>query len=90
MAYGILVQLRLEEMIQGNKLAATSRQQLLKFYEEIGLPRSLEDLGLSQVTLEELRQAAIVTCHPNSDIHRLPFKVSPEQLLSAMVSTVGA
>ena len=89
-AYGILVQLRLEEMIQGNKLAATSRQQLLKFYEEIGLPRSLEDLGLSQVTLEELRQAAIVTCHPNSDIHRLPFKVSPEQLLSAMVSTVGA
>ncbi|MGK7886115.1 MAG: iron-containing alcohol dehydrogenase family protein, partial [Crocosphaera sp.] len=77
-AYGILVQLRLEEMIQGNKLAATSRQQLLKFYEEIGLPRSLEDLGLSQVTLEELRQAAIVTCHPKSDIHRLPFKVSPE------------
>ncbi len=89
-AYGILVQLRLEEMIQGNKLAATSRQQLLKFYEEIGLPRSLEDLGLSQVTLEELRQAAIVTCHSNSDIHRLPFKVSPEQLLSAMVSTLVA
>ena len=87
-AYGILVQLRLEEMIQGNKLAATSRQQLLKLYEEIGLPRSLEYLGLSQVTLEELRQAAIVTCNPNSDIHRLPFKVSPEQLLSAMVSTL--
>ncbi|MGK7884936.1 MAG: oxidoreductase, partial [Crocosphaera sp.] len=52
------------------------------------LPRSLEDLGLSQVTLEELRQAAIVTCHPKSDIHRLPFKVSPEKLLSAMVSTL--
>ncbi len=87
-AYGILVQLRLEEMIQGNQLAATSRQQLLKFYQEIGLPSSLEDLGLSQVTLEELRHAAVVTCHPKSDIHRLPFKVSPEQLLSAMVSTL--
>ncbi|MDJ0731184.1 MAG: iron-containing alcohol dehydrogenase family protein [Crocosphaera sp.] len=87
-AYGILVQLRLEEMIQGNQLAATSRQQLLKFYQEIGLPTSLEDLGLSQVTLEELRQAAVVTCRPKSDIHRLPFKVSPEQLLSAMVSTL--
>ncbi|MDJ0598812.1 MAG: iron-containing alcohol dehydrogenase family protein [Crocosphaera sp.] len=86
-AYGILVQLRLEEMIQGNQLAATSRQQLLKFYQEIGLPKSLEDLGLSQVALEELRQAAKVTCNPNSDIHRLPFKVSPQQLLSAMVST---
>ncbi|MGK7941364.1 MAG: iron-containing alcohol dehydrogenase family protein [Crocosphaera sp.] len=86
-AYGILVQLRLEEIIQGNQLASTSRQQLLKFYEEIGLPKTLEDLGLSQVTLEELRRAAEVTCHPNSDIHRLPFKVSPEQLLCAMVST---
>ncbi len=89
-AYGILVQLRLEEIIQGNQLAATSRQQLLKFYGEIGLPKTLEDLGLSQVTLEELRQAAEVTCHSNSDIHRLPFTVSPEQLLSAMVSTTDA
>ncbi len=87
-AYGILVQLRLEEIIQGNQLAASSRQQLLKFYEEIGLPTSLEALGLSQVTLEELRHAAVITCDPNSDIHRLPFKVSPEQLLSAMVSTL--
>lgn len=87
-AYGILVQLRLEEMLQGNQLAATSRQQLLKFYQEIGLPKSLEDLGLSRVTLEELRQAALITCQPKSDIHRLPFKVSPEQLLSAMVSTL--
>ncbi|MDJ0510511.1 MAG: iron-containing alcohol dehydrogenase family protein [Crocosphaera sp.] len=86
-AYGILVQLRLEESVQRNQLAATSRQQLLKFYDEIGLPKTLEDLGLSQVTLEELRRAAEVTCHPNSDIHRLPFKVSSEQLLSAMVSS---
>ena len=30
-AYGILAQLRLEEMLQGNQLAATARQQLLKF-----------------------------------------------------------
>ncbi|MEA5510054.1 iron-containing alcohol dehydrogenase family protein [Crocosphaera sp. UHCC 0190] len=86
-AYGILVQLRLEEMIQGNQLAASSRQQLLKFYEEIGLPKTPEDLGLGEVTLNQLRQAAKITCHPNSDIHRLPFSVSPEQLLGAMVST---
>ena len=87
-AYGILVQLRLEEMIAGNQLALTSRQQLLKFYGEIGLPKSLNDLGLSQITLAELQQAAEITCQPNSDIHRLPFSVSPEQLMAAMVSTV--
>ncbi len=86
-AYGILVQLRLEEMIQGNQLAVSARQQLLKFYAEIGLPKTLEELGLHQVNLAELRHAAAVSCHVNSDIHRLPFPVSPEQLMAAMVST---
>ena len=86
-AYGILVQLRLEEMLQGNQLAASARQQLLKFYAEIGLPQTLEDLGLGNITLVELRQAAEVACNPSSDIHRLPFEVVPDQLMAAMVST---
>ena len=86
-AYGILVQLRLEEMVQGNQLAASARQQLLKFYSEIGLPQTLEDLGLKGATLAELRHAAEIACHPRSDIHRLPFPVMPEQLIAAMVST---
>lgn len=88
-AYGILVQLRLEETILGSQLATTARQQLLKFYTEIGLPQTLNDLGLGNITLAELQQAAEVSCHPNSDIHRLPFKVVPEQLMAAMVSTTA-
>ncbi|HEY9646104.1 MAG TPA: iron-containing alcohol dehydrogenase family protein [Chroococcidiopsis sp.] len=88
-AYGILVQLRLEEMVQGNQLAATARQQLLKFYGEIGLPQTLDDLGLAQITLAELQHAADVACSPNSDIHRLPFEVTPSQLMAAMVSTTA-
>ena len=56
-AYGILVQLRLEEMVQGNQLAGTCRQQLLKFYAEIGLPQKLGDLGLGNITLSELQTA---------------------------------
>jgi glycerol dehydrogenase len=86
-AYGILVQLRLEEMLQGNQLAASARQQLLKFYAEIGLPQTLDDLNLGNVTLAQLQQAAEIACNPNSDIHRLPFKVVPQQLMAAMVST---
>ena len=88
-AYGILVQLRLEEMVQGNQLAATSRQQLLKFYTEIGLPQKLSDLGLENISLKELGQAAELALAPKSDIHRLPFKVAVEQLLAAMVSTTA-
>jgi glycerol dehydrogenase-like iron-containing ADH family enzyme len=87
-AFGILVQLRLEEF-QGNQLAATARNQLLKFYTEIGLPKSLEDLGLSDLSLRELTEIAAIACASDSDIHRLPFAVAPEQVLAAMVSTVA-
>ena len=86
-AYGILVQLRLEEMLQGNQLAVSARKQLLEFYTDIGLPQTLEDLGLGNISLSQLRLAAEVACQPNSDIHRLPFLVSSEQLMAAMVST---
>ena len=86
-AYGILVQLRLEEMLQNNQLATAARQQLLKFYGEIGLPTTLADLGLENITLKDLQRAAELSCAPNSDIHRLPFKVVPDRLLAAMVST---
>jgi glycerol dehydrogenase-like iron-containing ADH family enzyme len=86
-AYGILVQLRLEEMFQGNRLAATARQQLLDFYTEIGLPKTLADLGLSEITISQLHHAATLACQPDSDLHRLPFSVVPEQLVAAMVST---
>ncbi|WP_310422112.1 iron-containing alcohol dehydrogenase family protein [Chamaesiphon sp. VAR_48_metabat_135_sub] len=86
-AYGILVQLRLEEMLQGNQLAATARQQLLDFYTTIGLPKTLADLGLSEITIAQLHHAATLACKPDSDLHRLPFPVVPEQLVAAMVST---
>ncbi len=60
---------------------------MLEFYTDIGLPKTLEELGLGNASLMELRQAAEIACNPNSDIHRLPFAVSSEQLLAAMVST---
>ncbi len=86
-AYGILVQLRLQEMLQGDRLAATARAQLLDFYGSIGLPKTLADLGLSEITLSQLHHAANLACKPDSDLHRLPFSVVPEQLVAAMVST---
>jgi glycerol dehydrogenase-like iron-containing ADH family enzyme len=88
-AYGILVQLRLEELLRGNQLAATSRQQLLGFYQEIGLPTCLNDLGMARVPLADLQQAAEIACAPHSDIHHLPFTVDPVHLVAAMVSTTA-
>ncbi|MGD1856522.1 MAG: iron-containing alcohol dehydrogenase family protein [Leptolyngbyaceae cyanobacterium] len=88
-AYGILVQLRLEEMELSNSLAATARQQLLQFYSQIGLPMTLSDLGLGEMSLTDLRQAAEFACQPKSDIHHLPFEISSQQVMAAMVSTTA-
>ncbi|MBD0335512.1 MAG: iron-containing alcohol dehydrogenase family protein [Cyanobacteria bacterium Co-bin13] len=88
-AYGILVQLRLEEMGPKTSLAATARQQLLQFYDPVGLPKSLDDLGLGKISLAELRQAAQFACREGSDIHHLPFTVAPDCLMAAMVSTLA-
>jgi glycerol dehydrogenase-like iron-containing ADH family enzyme len=88
-AYGILVQLRLEEMLQNSGLAAASRQQLLKFYREIGLPTTLGEMGLASITLTDLECAAAFACQAGSDLHRLPFEVTPDQLMAAMVSTTA-
>jgi len=88
-AYGILVQLRLEELVQGSQLAATARQQLLQFYADIQLPRSLEELGLGDRAIVDLQRAAKLACAPGSDIHHLPFSVNPQEVLAAMVSTTA-
>ncbi len=72
-AYGILVQLRLEEMAADNSLAQTARQQLIQFYTQIGLPTSLADMGMDQLTVSALHQAATIACREGSDIHHLSF-----------------
>jgi len=88
-AFGILVQLRLEEICQGSQLAATARQQLIQFYEQLGLPISLGDINLGNATVADLQTAAEIACRPGSDIHHLPFSVSPVDLMAAMVSTTA-
>lgn len=85
-AYGILVQLRLEEMGGKSSLATAARQQLIQFYRATGLPQTLTDLGLGEASLADLQRAADFACRDGSDIHHLPFTVSSDAVLAAMVS----
>lgn len=85
--YGILVQLRLEERLGGSQLAAQARRQLFPLLQSLGVPVTLEDLGLGQAGLHELHQACQFACRPGSDLHHLPFPVSETELLEALVST---
>ena len=83
--FGILVQLRLEERMGGNRLAAQAHRQLLPLLRQLGLPVCLDDLGLSQASLSDLQQVCFFACREGSDLHHLPFAVTPGALLEALV-----
>ncbi|MFM7312189.1 MAG: iron-containing alcohol dehydrogenase family protein [Cyanobium sp.] len=87
--FGILVQLRLEEMLAGSGLAGQARRQLVPFFQQLGLPVQLADLGLADASLRDLEEVVRFACLPESDLHQLPFAVSPSQLLAALVSTTA-
>ncbi|KEF41119.1 MAG: oxidoreductase [Cyanobium sp. CACIAM 14] len=87
--FGVLVQLSLEERLAGNRLAAQARRQLLPFFRQLDLPTDLEALGLAGATLDELRQVCRFACREDSDLHRLPFAVGPDDLLAAMVGATA-
>jgi glycerol dehydrogenase-like iron-containing ADH family enzyme len=88
--FGILVQLRLEEQLGGHRLAAQARRQLMPLFVSLGLPITLADLGLEQATLVQLQEVCIHACRPGSDLHHLPFPVSADDLLAALVSTTAS
>jgi glycerol dehydrogenase len=84
--FGILVQLRLEELVGGSQLAAQARRQLIPFFEALQLPVSLPQLGLGAASLIDLQTVCAFACRPGSDLHNLPFAVDPQDLLAALVS----
>ncbi len=87
--FGILVQLRLEEQLGGHRLAEQARRQLLPLFERLGLPVSLQQLGLGAASLNDLDQVCRFACREGSDLHHLPFPVAPTDLLAALVSTTA-
>jgi glycerol dehydrogenase-like iron-containing ADH family enzyme len=87
--FGVLVQLRLEELVGGQQLAGQARRQLLPLFQRLGIPCTLAELGLAQASLSDLEAVGTYACAPGSDLHHLPFPVDPADLLAAMVSTTS-
>ena len=83
--FGILVQLRLEERLGGNRLAGQAHRQLLPFLRELDLPVTLDDLGLASASLSDLQRVCTFACRDGSDLHHLPFDVTAGALLEALV-----
>ena len=75
--FGVLVQLRLEERLGGNRLAAQAHRQLLPLLQALELPVSLDDLGLGEVSLKDLQQVCEFACREGSICTTFPSRSHP-------------
>jgi hydroxycarboxylate dehydrogenase A len=76
-AYGILVQLMLEERIG-------EVQQLVSSFKRIGLPVSMKDLSVTVDLPKKISEAACGAAASGESIHRMPGSVNKEVLIDAM------
>ena len=83
---GILIQLRLEELKNNNKLATQSIKQLSKLMKELFLPTSIDELGINVFSNNNLDKIAEFTCRDKSEIHFLPFEVKKEDIVEVISS----
>ena len=81
---GILIQLRLEESKNNNKLANQSINQLVKFMKSINLPTTISELGINVFDNDNLQKIASFTCRKQSEIHFLPFEFSKEDIIQVI------
>lgn len=58
--------------------------RVFSFCEAVGLPTTLADIGLTDVTDIELMQVATLACAEGETIHNEPFNVTPEKVLYAL------
>jgi glycerol dehydrogenase-like iron-containing ADH family enzyme len=77
-AYGILVQLALEKRPQ------SYLDEILAFYQEVGLPYRLEQIGINrELSDAEWNEVARISLLPSSTMSNMSFPVSSEMVLEA-------
>lgn len=77
-AYGLLIQLFLEER------PANFMDDLLKFYEDIGLPRSLAQLGQTSVLTQETIDGIVMPTLDAPHIVNAPIPITRERMIAAI------
>ncbi len=81
---GLLLQLRLEEMKNNNKLADQSIKQLLAFMKELDLPTTIAELGINVFENQNINKIADFTFRDKSEIHFLPFEISKQDIVEVI------
>ena len=81
---GILLQLRLEETKNNNKLANQSIKQLMVLMKKLNLPTSISELGINVFENNNLQKIAEFTCRDKSEIHFLPFEINHQDIIETI------
>lgn len=79
-AFGVLVQLVLENA------PIEEIEEVLYFCNEVGLPTTLEDLGIKEISEEKIMEAAKLSCVEGETTHNMPFEVTPQDVYAAILA----
>lgn len=77
-AFGTITQLVLENV------SLEELEEILDFCTEVGLPVTLEEFGVKEVTDEKIMAVAKAACAENDTLHNMPFEVTPESVAAAI------
>lgn len=79
-AFGTLAQLALENAPK------EEIREVLDFCTAVGLPICLEDIGVDQISQEELLEVAKKACIPEESVYAMPFPVTVESVAAAILT----
>lgn len=79
-AFGTLTQLVLENA------PMEEITEVLNFCKSVGLPTNLKQMGVTQVNRDDLMEVAKASCAEGETIHNMPFEVTPELVLAALLT----
>jgi len=83
---GLLLQLRLEEIKNNNKLADQSIKQLLVLMQQLNLPTTIAQLGINVFENNNLEKIADFACRDKSEIHFLPFEINKRDIVEIITN----
>ena len=79
-AFGTITQLMLEN------IPADELEEIVGFCVEVGLPVTLKELGVTEVTKEKIMAVAEAASVAGETIHNMPFEVTAEKVYAAIMA----
>lgn len=79
-AFGTITQLMLEN------IPMDELEEIVGFCVEVGLPVTLKELGVTEITREKIMAVAEAACAPTDTLHNMPFEVTAEKVYAAIMA----